>query len=51
MQSDALIRFEGPEDRAQYRRPLDRPGVEFYRARIRDHRFEDLQGHNLLPNL
>lgn len=40
MQSDALIRFEGPEDRAQYRRPVGRPGVEFYRARIRDHRFE-----------
>lgn len=40
MQSDAIIRFEGPEDRAQYRRPAERPGVEFYRARIRDHRFE-----------
>ncbi|MGM9515325.1 AraC family ligand binding domain-containing protein [Roseateles sp. DB2] len=40
MQSDALLRFEGPEDRALYRRPAGRSGVEFYRARIRDHRFE-----------
>ncbi|MBB2487297.1 AraC family transcriptional regulator [Mitsuaria sp. WAJ17] len=40
MQSDAVIRFEGPEDRALYRRPAAQPGVEFYRARIRDHRFE-----------
>ena len=40
MPADALIRFEGPEDRALYRRPADRPGVEFYRARIRSHCFE-----------
>ena len=40
MASDALIRFESPEDRALYRRPTERPGVEFYRARIREHRFE-----------
>ncbi len=40
MSSDVLIRFESPEDRALYRRPTDRPGVEFYRARIREHRFE-----------
>src|SRR5574343_1119141 len=40
MQPDAVIRFEGPEDRALYRQPSGRPGVELYRARIRQHCFD-----------
>jgi AraC-like DNA-binding protein len=40
MQPDAVIRFEGPEDRALYRQPPGRPGVELYRARIRQHCFD-----------
>lgn len=40
MQSDTLIRFDGQEDHALYRRPAGRPGVELYRAHIREHCFE-----------
>lgn len=40
MLPDTLIRFDGPEDLALYRRPPGRPGVELYRAQIREHCFE-----------
>ncbi|RPE80092.1 AraC family transcriptional regulator [Vulcaniibacterium tengchongense] len=33
-------RFEHPQDRAEYRRPAHRPGVELYRAHIVRHAFE-----------